>query len=429
MTKSAFYGWKLLAAFWFIYLINLAFPTYGSSVLNAAMLTDLHLTRQTLGTAFSLYMLMVGLPAPFVAFLVNKLGVRFTLVFGSILVLAGSLAMGLLVHTGWHAVVAFGLIIGFGTCAGGAVPEQTGIGRWFVRRRAMALSLMYSSGGIGGFILPPLLNRMIASAGGNWRVGWWLLVALSALAAAIAFLFVKEKPSDIGQVPDGGAEPERPAGAPPRKRVFITSEEWTFSEAIRSRTFALMLLSSIGISCGFTLIQGHGVVHLKDLGHSPGEAARAMSTLAICTLLGKLLASLGDRIEPRYVWSIAMAAFGLGTILVVNASGAMAIYPFAMLMGFGWGATLVCMMAAPINYFGPKAYPSVIGLWLALQTGIGSLAPIAAGYMFDKYGSYAPVFYAIAGLCFAGSLVLLMATPPKRKAGVIVGAAPLAAEA
>ena len=39
MKKASFYGWKLLAAFWFIYLINLGFPTYGQSVINAYMAT------------------------------------------------------------------------------------------------------------------------------------------------------------------------------------------------------------------------------------------------------------------------------------------------------------------------------------------------------------------------------------------------------
>jgi hypothetical protein len=44
------------------------------------------------------------------------------------------------------------------------------------------------------------------------------------------------------------------------------------------------------------------------------------------------------------------------------------------------------------------------------------VAPFVAGYVFNKYGSYAPVFYSIAGLRFAGSLLLLLAMPPRRKA-------------
>jgi MFS family permease len=83
MTKASFYGWKLLAAFWFIYLVNLGFPTYGQSVINAYMAKDLHLDRAMLGLAFSIYMAMVGLPGPAVAAIVNKIGVRFTLLIGS----------------------------------------------------------------------------------------------------------------------------------------------------------------------------------------------------------------------------------------------------------------------------------------------------------------------------------------------------------
>jgi len=43
------------------------------------------------------------------------------------------------------------------------------------------------------------------------------------------------------------------------------------------------------------------------------------------------------------------------------------------------------------------------------------LAPFAAGYVFDRFGSYTPAFYTIAGLCIAGSLLLLFATPPRRR--------------
>jgi MFS family permease len=415
MKKKAFYGWKLLAAFWFIYLVNLGFPTYGQSVINAYMAKSLHLDRTMLGLAFSLYMLMVGLPGPLVAALVGKIGVRFTLLIGSCSAMLGALSMALFVHTGWQAVISFGILIGFGSCAGGAIAEQQGIAQWFVRKRALALSLMYSGGGIGGFILPPVLNRVIANSNGNWRNGWWIFLALAAIGAALVILFVKEKPADMGQVPDGGAAADLAPGQKPPKGVFVTTEAWTFKEAVFSRAFILMLISSIGISCGFSLIQAHGVVHLKDLGHSPSEAAMAMSILAISTLIGKLLASFGDRIEPRYIWATAMAAFGLGTVLVVHATSAADLYPFPILLGFGWGATLVSMMGAPMNYFGLKAYPAVIGLWLAIQTGIGAAAPFVAGYVFDRFGSYTPVFYSIAGLCFAGSLLLLLATPPRRK--------------
>ena len=64
MPKSNFYGWKMLSALWIIVFINLAFPIYGQSILNAVMLTDLNLDRRTLGLITGLYTLMSGLPGP-----------------------------------------------------------------------------------------------------------------------------------------------------------------------------------------------------------------------------------------------------------------------------------------------------------------------------------------------------------------------------
>ena len=94
MTKTpGFYGWKLLAAFWVILFINLAFPAYGSSVINAVMIRDLGLDRRTLGLMVSVYMLMSGLPGPLVAMVVNRFGVRATLVTGSAILLLGTLSM------------------------------------------------------------------------------------------------------------------------------------------------------------------------------------------------------------------------------------------------------------------------------------------------------------------------------------------------
>lgn len=64
MPKSGFYGWKLLGVLWVVLLVNLAFPAYGSTVINTYMAADLHLDREMLGLPYSIYLIMSGLPAP-----------------------------------------------------------------------------------------------------------------------------------------------------------------------------------------------------------------------------------------------------------------------------------------------------------------------------------------------------------------------------
>ncbi len=207
-----FYGWTMLAALWAIVFLNLGFPAYGPAVINAAMAKAVGLNRETTGNMFSVYMIMSGLPGPLVALSINRFGVRRTLVLGSVFTIAGSLLMATVVTGGPGAMLCYGLLVGTGVAAGAVMAAQAGLARWFVRRRSLALSVLYSAGAIGGFVAAPLLNRLI-EATGTWRAGWWLLAALSTAAACTALILVRERPEDLGQVADGFGPP--PAGGQP----------------------------------------------------------------------------------------------------------------------------------------------------------------------------------------------------------------------
>ena len=273
MAAQVFYGWRLLGAFWIIAVINLAFPAYGSAVLNAAMATELGFDRQALGTMVAVYLAMSGLPGPLVAASVNRIGVRWTLVIGSVFVIAGSVMLATIVDNSLLAILAFGLLVGIGVATGAIIAAQAGVARWFVRRRALAFSLLYSAGAIGGFIAPPILSAIATAGPGYWRLGWWLIAALSVVAALIAIATVREHPADLGQAPDGAAG-NAASGAPgvavaaARIPAFVTPTDWTYREALRGPYFWTMITPFIGVSAGFALFLGHGIVHLRDLGHS-----------------------------------------------------------------------------------------------------------------------------------------------------------------
>jgi len=190
-----------LAACWVIMFLNLGIPVYGASGLNALMAPSMHMDRGALGLLFSAYMVMSGLPGPLVAISVNKMGVRRTLMLGSLLLIAGALLMGTVVNSFGFALIAFGLLVGGGVATGAALAAQAGLARWFVRKRGMVLSILYSSGAVGGFVSGRLLDRVVTLAGGNWRAGWWVIAALSGVACVVAAVFVKESPAELGQRP------------------------------------------------------------------------------------------------------------------------------------------------------------------------------------------------------------------------------------
>ena len=296
MAAESFYGWRLLAAFWVIVVLNLAFPAYGSSVLNAAMATDLGLNRQSLGTIVAVYLAMSGLPGPFVAMSVNRIGVRLTLAIGSLFTIAGAVMLATIVNNAVLATIAFGLLVGSGVATGAIIAAQAGVAQWFVRRRALALSILYSGGAIGGFVAPPILSLIASSGPGRWRLGWWLIAALSLLAALLALLTVRERPADLGQLPDGGREKSSSDQASDQAGVrvrdipaFVTREEWTYREALQGPRFWTMMTPFVGVSAGFAMFLAHGIVHLKDLGHTMQVGAWAFGTMTISGLIGKVV--------------------------------------------------------------------------------------------------------------------------------------------
>ena len=422
MPNRNFYGWKLLAVFWIVVFINLAFPFYGSSVVNAAMLTDLNLDRGTLGLVFSLFTIMSGLPGPLVAVCIGRIGVRRTLIWGSLLVVLGSVLMATVVSTGLQAALAFGIIVGSGVAAGGIIATQAGLARWFFHRRALALAVLSSATAVGGFLAAPLLNRIIEAANGNWRMCWWLMAAMAVVAALIAFAFVKEKPSDLGQQPDGGIAADKRDAAksarPWRGAVHLTAENWSYRESVSGTTFWLIILCQLGVSCGYTVFVAHGVVHLQDLGHTSDASSWAISMMAISGLLAKaLVGALGDRIDPRYLWAAFIAVFGVGQLLAVQADTSIIMVTVSACLGLGFGGGVVCLAAILSNYYGTVAFASLTGLAIAINTTMSSITPSVAGWLYDEGYGYQGVFYMIAAWCLSGAIVMFLLKPPVRKSG------------
>jgi MFS family permease len=422
MPRTKFYGWKLLAVLWALMLIA-SLPMYSEGVIGAYMAATFHFDRTTLGSAYSTYLLMTGVPGPLIAMVVNKRGVRFTLAVGALMMAIGELLMASMVHTSWALHVAFGLIVGLGVCAAGPIAAQTAAARWFNKRKALAISLLLTGGSICGFVAPPLADWVIQHFHKDWRAGWWVVAITSAVAAAAAALFVREKPADLGQFPDGAASEAEMLAATSaeagKSKLYRTNEEWTFGQVLCHPVLWAMAFSSIGFCGGFFMFLAHGVVHLKDLGYSSPQAAISISVLSVAMLCGTLLSgALGDHVEPRVILSVSMLLIGIGLLLALKAAGPLGLYLYALFLGMGAGGGFTSSMTLPVNYFGLKVYASVVGLMAAIGTVIAAISTYTAGYFYDHFGSYSRFFIPVGLLSFVGFVILLFIRPPRHKRAV-----------
>jgi MFS family permease len=430
MRQSHFYGWKLLAIFWVILFANFAFPLYGASVVNSYMAIALHWNRTQLGVASSIYQLMIGVPAPLVAWCIAKRGVRFTAALGCAVVVAGALLMSFVVSTRVQVDLVYGVMIGLGAMTGGVLVAQTGINRWFDRHKGLAITLVHTGGTFGGFAAARVLDKVIRIFDGNWRAGWWLIAVLSTICTMLAVAFVRERPSDLGQLPDGAPVPSlahsttEGASRTPARGVYKTAEDWTLGEALRTPALWLYILSLLGFSAGYPLYLAHGVLHLRDLGYTPAAAASSISIMLLSALFGTLLfAGIADRIEPRLAWAVGSVVFAIGMVLALHASGSLGLYLYAIFLGLSFGTMFSAMMVLPANYYGVKAYPAVISFAMVIGTSAGAAGEVVAGAVFDRFGSYTPVFYCVAALSLVAAFLLLLVKPARKPAGGIAAVA------
>jgi MFS family permease len=419
VSKPLFYGWVMLGVLWCVFAFNLGFPAYGGPVLNTAMATELGFSRETLGLITLFYIIMSGLPGPVVAMAVNRFGVRRTLIAGSLMNVTGAAFMATLANSGVAAYVGFGLVVGGGVCTGAAIASQTALSRWFVRRRALALSILYSAGAIGGYFAVKYILPWAMQAGGSWRAGWWVIVTLSAVAGLLALLFVRERPEDMGLTPDGDAAVGTAGHVVRTRPAHITGTPWEFRDVVRRPTYWLIVASLVGGSGGYTLFLAHGIVHLQDLGHPIDVARGALATMTWTGLLAKgIIMLFGDRLDPRWLWGIFMVFFGAGLVIIVDARSTFAVNAFATCLGIGFGGGVVCLMTVLGNYFGLKAFALLSGIAIAINTTLSALAPYIAGFLFDHGYGYGGTCYFLAGWCFVGALILFAIRKPALPGGV-----------
>lgn len=109
-------------------------------------------------------------------------------------------------------------------------------------------------------------------------------------------------------------------------------------------------------------------------------------------------------------------------LLALHASGNMGLYLYAILLGSSFGVSFSAMMVLPANYYGVKAYPSVVSTVMAVGTVAGAAGASLAGVVFDHFGSYTPAFYFVAGMSLLAAILLVLMRPARKRSAAIAPA-------
>jgi MFS family permease len=415
--KPGFYGWWLLFFLWIVYTIPIGFVFYGPPVLYPFMIEETGWSRGDIMVGYAAIMLLTGIASPLAAWMIGRLGVRVTLFVGGIGVAAVNFAMSLL-GASYPAYLTLCVLLGLVVAPATFIPVQTVIIYWFSARRALALGLVLGGGAVGGFFAPQIVNTLVVSAEGDWRIGWTITGIASLVGATVAILAVRNRPADLGQYPDGvpPEEAEASVGTATAARTYRTAVAWSLADALRTPALWLLLLATVGTFCLWQVIVTQGPLHLQDRGFDPRTAAFFYSLAVGLSIAGRFsVAALGDIIEPRYLFAFAVLCMLIGGVLFwfISPDVMWAAYLYPLLCGFGMGAAYICETTMAGNYWGPEAFPKIRGVIGPIAVIFEAGVPPLAGFLYDLQGTYLSVMVITWVGALLAIIAALLCKPPR----------------
>ncbi|MBI3637069.1 MAG: MFS transporter [Candidatus Rokubacteria bacterium] len=395
-----FFGWWVALSFSAMVFISTGIRFTVGPFLKP-IVADLGLDRASFSLVISLGLFLYGAFMPFVGTLVDRFGARAVTVGGT-LVLAGSVAATGGATKLWHLYVLYGVLMALGLAATGHVVASAVIARWFVRRRATALSLLGGASMAGMSLLVPIVMWLILTFG--WRASFVIIaVGLFVVMMPMALFVVRETPEAMGLTPDGVAVPPTIPGA------AVMSERTDMGMAVQTVSF--WQIAGGLFTCGFSmsLLSAHGVPMLTDHGYGPMLASWAIGVLGFSSMVcAMILGVIADRLgrRPVLAWLYGTRAILFALLFLVR-DQPMALLAIVALGGVTMSGTLAMGSALTADIFGRFSVGSVFGaIFLVHQAGSASGSWLA-GYLFEVTGGYGAAFVAACVFLLLASVLSL----------------------
>jgi MFS family permease len=365
----------------------------------------------TISAAISINIMLMGLIGPFMAGLMQSLGLKRTMLLALLVLMTGT-GMSLFMTSPWQLFLTWGVMVGVGAGAGAVGFAGTVANRWFLKRTGFAAGLLFAANAAGQLIFLPLL-AWLANRYGWQGVAIGTTAAIACVIPLLVFL-LPESPAAIGLAPYGGTAivPVRDNHAPGGNMFSVATG--ALFRASKSMDFWLLCVT-FGI-CGLStngLINTHLIAYCLDQGIPEIQGASILAAVGLFSLFGSMASGwLCDRYSPRVLlfWYYSLRGLSLVLIPFSPFDGA-SLSVFAVFYGLDWVATGPATFSLTNEVFGRRDAPVIVSwIFLAHQVG-GSIAAFGAGLVRSTSGSYLLAFLASGIACLAASMLVLRITP------------------
>ena len=406
---SVYYGWWLVGTAGYLLTLMSVNIFQGRGVYQSVLIERFGWSRTAISGAFALSHIEGAALGPFVGMLVDRFGTRRMVVIGHVIMGAGFILFSF-VQELWHFYVAF-VIIAIGSGLGGWLAMITLVNNWFVRKRSLAMASAMSGIHFGGFLVPVLALGM--ESYGFRTVTFGIGVFLWATVGPVARL-IRDHPEDYGLRPDGDRVPRISTGSPSTGTEADIESDFTARQALRTPAFWIISIAHATSTAAIVSMAAHLVPKLTDIGLSLSTGGLVVLLYTSVALPSQFVTGyVADKLPKPPVIAFFMLCQGIALLIIANADTLKLALLFAVIWGFAFGGRVPVMTAIRGDYFGRKAFATIMGLSM-LPNNVGMIAgPLFAGYMFDTYDSYYVPFVTFAVMNFAGAVLILFARRPK----------------
>ncbi|MBT3942776.1 MAG: MFS transporter [Chloroflexi bacterium] len=399
--EGTFYGWYIVGAMFFATFIGVG-TRQGFGVFVKVWEEDFGVSVGLISVAAGIGWTVNGLIQPLSGRLTDAFGGRRVLIVSLALMGVGTIAIAAVPNV-YVLIAVYGFFLS--AAAGGVFPTPmtSVVSRWFQRKRGRAMSFVAAGGSAGGLIMVPFAAYLLIAT--DWRVAWLAMGAIILLLGLpLLAIVVRSDPADMGLEQDGGPEEEGEdshSHGRPTIRVAPPLETKNWRDSFHSAP--MWQLSLAFWVCGITTatIAVHFVRWAESEDISAGTAALAFGVLSAINGVGLILVgSISDLMPRKYLLGAVYWVRGLAFLALMLLPGTTALWAFAVLGGVSWLATVPLTTGLTADVYGLRNVGTINGLInMAHQLG-GGLAVVVAGFVFDIWDTYDPVF--AAGAIFLG---------------------------
>ncbi len=340
------------------------------------MSRDLSWGRDVFGLALAVQNLLWGLGQPFAGAIADRFGILRVMCVGALLYAAGLLMMRY-ATTPLSLELGAGVLIGFGLSGCSFNLVLSAFSKLLPpEKRGLALGAGTAAGSFGQFIFAPTGVALLGTIG--WQGTLMVFAALMLLIVPLS-LALATPPVAASNAPAAD------------QQSFKTA----LTEAFGHRSYVLLVLGFF--TCGFQLafITVHLPAYLVDRGISAQTGGWVIAAIGLFNIIGSLSVGwLQNRIPKRYILSTIyfIRAVSIVAFISLPVTPASAIL-FGAVTGLTWLSTVPPTSGLIALMFGTRWFATLYGFaFVSHQVG-GFLGVLLGGIVFEKFGSYTPIWW------------------------------------